>query len=91
MRDTAERVEPVKAGTVKLVGTNKELIVSRVMKLIENQTHYNTSDRVNNPNGDGNACKRVVNKIILNKGFMAVLIYDLSQLNFDIIPIRNFI
>jgi len=40
MRDTTERPEAVEAGTVKLVGTNKELIVSEATKLIEDSEYY---------------------------------------------------
>ena len=61
MRDTTERPEAVEAGTVKLVGTNKDLIVSEVTKLIENFDYYNKMSKANNPYGDGKASERIVN------------------------------
>jgi UDP-N-acetylglucosamine 2-epimerase (non-hydrolysing) len=61
MRDTTERPEAVEAGTVILVGTNKENIVSNVSKLIENETLYKKMSYAHNPYGDGNASKKIVN------------------------------
>jgi len=60
MRDTTERPEALDAGTVKLVGTNHDLIISEVSKLLDNQTEYNKMSRAVNPYGDGNASKRIV-------------------------------
>jgi UDP-N-acetylglucosamine 2-epimerase (non-hydrolysing) len=60
MRDTTERPEAVEAGTVKLVGTNTELIVSEISKLLEDKTYYESMSRANNPYGDGKACERIV-------------------------------
>ncbi len=60
MRDTTERPEAVTAGTVQLVGANKENIISGVQGLIDNQTFYNKMTKLHNPYGDGKA----VNKII---------------------------
>lgn len=60
MRDTTERPEAVEAGTVKLVGTDQDLIVSEVSKLIEDKEYYNVMSRANNPYGDGKACERIV-------------------------------
>ena len=59
MRDTTERPEAVEAGTVKLVGTNYDLIVSEVSKLLDNETYYNSMAQANNPYGDGKACVRI--------------------------------
>jgi UDP-N-acetylglucosamine 2-epimerase (non-hydrolysing) len=59
MRDTTERPEALKAGTVKLVGTNYELIVSEVSRLLDNETYYNSMAQANNPYGDGQACERI--------------------------------
>ena len=59
MRDTTERPEAVNAGPVKLVGTNKDLIVSEVIKLIENTEYYNKMSKANNPYGDGKASLRI--------------------------------
>jgi len=64
MRDTTERPEAVNAGTVKLVGTNKDLIVSEVTKLIENSDYYNKMSKANNPYGDGKASERIVKEIL---------------------------
>ena len=63
MRDTTERPEALTAGTVKLVGTNHNLIISEVSKLLDNQTEYNKMSRAVNPYGDGKACKRIVSAL----------------------------
>lgn len=63
MRKTTERPEAVVAGTVKLVGTDKELIVEQVSKLIEDKEYYNKISLANNPYGDGNASKLIVEEI----------------------------
>jgi UDP-N-acetylglucosamine 2-epimerase (non-hydrolysing) len=60
MRDTTERPEAVEAGTVKLVGTNKEMIIKEAQKLINNQEEYNKMSKAHNPYGDGKACERIV-------------------------------
>ncbi|NBL00658.1 MAG: UDP-N-acetylglucosamine 2-epimerase (non-hydrolyzing) [Erysipelotrichia bacterium] len=60
MRDTTERPEAVEAGTVKLVGTNKESIINEAQKLLDNQNEYNTMAKAHNPYGDGKACERIV-------------------------------
>ncbi|OTG85175.1 non-hydrolyzing UDP-N-acetylglucosamine 2-epimerase [Acinetobacter sp. ANC 4648] len=59
MRDTTERPEAVEAGTVKLVGTNTELIKSEVKRLLDDATEYNKMSELHNPYGDGQACKRI--------------------------------
>ena len=64
MRDTTERPEAVDAGTVKLVGTDKNRIVSAVHELLTNPAEYQKMSRAHNPYGDGKACERIVNKII---------------------------
>ena len=61
MRDTTERPEGVKAGTLKLVGTDEEVIYSNFKKLLENEMTYKTMSQANNPYGDGFACKRIAN------------------------------
>jgi len=63
MRNTTERPEALEAGTVKLVGTNRELIIEQVSKLIENQNYYNEMSRANNPYGDGLASKRIIEQL----------------------------
>ena len=60
MRDTTERPEAVDAGTVRLVGTNAELIVSQVNLLLTNSNEYQKMSRAHNPYGDGLACGRIV-------------------------------
>lgn len=56
MRDTTERPEAVKAGTVKLVGTDYNQIVGNVEKLLTDEAAYAEMSRANNPYGDGKAC-----------------------------------
>jgi UDP-N-acetylglucosamine 2-epimerase (non-hydrolysing) len=60
MRDTTERPEAVDAGTVKLVGTNYDLIVSETSRLLDDQEYYNSMAEANNPYGDGLACERII-------------------------------
>lgn len=59
MRDTTERPEAVEAGTVILVGTDKGKIVDNVLDLLVNTDRYAAMSRIENPYGDGNACKRI--------------------------------
>ena len=63
MRDTTERPEALDAGTVKLVGTDYDKIVSEVSMLLENQEYYDTMSKAVNPYGDGLACGRIVNAL----------------------------
>tara|TARA_R110000850_G_scaffold271031_2_gene404827 strand:+ start:223073 stop:224203 length:1131 start_codon:yes stop_codon:yes gene_type:complete len=60
MRNTTERPEAVEAGTVILVGTNTDKIVSETEKLLKDKTHYETLSKTHNPYGDGKACDRIV-------------------------------
>ena len=60
MRNTTERPEALEAGTVKLVGTDKILIIKEVTSLLTDTTYYNTMSKANNPYGDGLASKRIV-------------------------------
>jgi len=60
MRDTTERPEALEAGTVKLVGTDYDKIVSEVSMLLENKEYYDTMSKAVNPYGDGLACGRIV-------------------------------
>ncbi len=60
MRDTTERPEALEAGTVKLVGTNYDKIVTEVSALLDNQAYYDTMSKAVNPYGDGKACGRIV-------------------------------
>ena len=60
MRDTTERPEAVEAGTVLLVGTNEELIVSKALNLLNNNDDFEKMSKLHNPYGDGLASKRIV-------------------------------
>ena len=60
MRNTTERPEAVEAGTVKLVGTDYDLIVSEVSKLLDDPAYYNAMAQATNPYGDGLASKRII-------------------------------
>lgn len=60
MRDNTERPEAVVAGTVKLIGTNEETIVSEVTRLIEDSQHFADMAMAVNPYGDGKAAARTV-------------------------------
>ena len=59
MRDTTERPEGIKAGTLKLVGTDEEVIYSNFKLLLENKEAYDAMSKASNPYGDGFACKRI--------------------------------
>lgn len=63
MRNTTERPEALSAGTVKLVGTDYNLIVKEVCRLIEDNTYYDKMSKAVNPYGDGMACKRIVDAL----------------------------
>ena len=60
MRETTERPEAVDAGTVSLVGTEVELIVSQVSMLLTNSSEYQKMSKAHNPYGDGQACLRIL-------------------------------
>ncbi len=64
MRDTTERPEAVDAGTVKLVGTDSDLIVRETMALLDDNTAYETMSRAHNPYGDGRAAQRIHDAIV---------------------------
>lgn len=61
MRDTTERPEALEAGTVKLVGTDFNKIVTEVSALLDDQVYYETMSKAQNPYGDGKASERIVN------------------------------
>lgn len=63
MRDTTERPEAVEAGTVILVGTDKENIIFHANNLLRNCEYYNSMSKLKNPYGDGKACVRIVDFI----------------------------
>ncbi len=60
MRDTTERPEALKSGTVHLVGTNHDLIVNEVSTLLDDPVAYEKMSKAVNPYGDGKACSRIV-------------------------------
>mgnify|MGYP003623272528 CR=1 FL=1 len=60
MRDTTERPEALEAGTVKLVGTDYDKIVSEVSKLLDDVQVYDKMSKAVNPYGDGKACERII-------------------------------
>ncbi len=64
MRDTTERPEAVDAGTVKLVGTDADLIVRETNKLLDNRVAYEVMARAHNPYGDGLASQRIRDAIL---------------------------
>ena len=59
MRDTTERPEGINAGTLKLVGTDEELIYQEFKRLLTDKAEYEKMSRASNPYGDGFACKRI--------------------------------
>jgi UDP-N-acetylglucosamine 2-epimerase (non-hydrolysing) len=63
MRDTTERPEALEAGTVKLVGTDMQVIIEEAQKLLDNDEAYEKMSRAHNPYGDGKACEKIVNFI----------------------------
>ncbi len=63
MRDTTERPEGVAAGTAKLVGTNKDVILYEAGRLLDDQDHYRDMARAHNPFGDGKASGRIADII----------------------------
>jgi UDP-N-acetylglucosamine 2-epimerase (non-hydrolysing) len=60
MREVTERPEAVEAGTVKMVGTDKEKIISSIDELLNNPILYQQMSLAHNPYGDGKACERIV-------------------------------
>lgn len=59
MRDTTERPEGIAAGTLKLVGTNEDVIYREFKKLLNDKAEYDKMSKASNPYGDGFACKRI--------------------------------
>ena len=60
MRDTTERPEGIEAGTLKLVGTDEDVIYQNFKQLLEDQSEYKKMSNASNPYGDGFASKRIV-------------------------------
>ena len=69
LRDTTERPEAVSAGTVKLIGTAYEDVLRETNLLLDDAAHYLRMAEAVNPYGDGEACARIVNRILREFGF----------------------
>ncbi|AFU20102.1 non-hydrolyzing UDP-N-acetylglucosamine 2-epimerase [Actinobacillus suis] len=63
MRETTERPEAIKAGTVRLVGTDTRKIIAEVERLLQDKNAYQAMVQAHNPYGDGQACQRIVTAI----------------------------
>ena len=59
-RNSSERPEGIKAGTVKVIGTDIQLIINEVQKLLEHKTEYKKMSRSHNPYGDGKSAMKIV-------------------------------
>lgn len=70
LRDTTERPEAVKAGTVKIVGTHMDIILKLSNELITNREEYDKMSNSVNPYGDGKASQRIVDNILFNFGYI---------------------
>ena len=68
MRDTTERPEAITAGTVKLVGTSFDKIVTSANTLLTDQSAYNEMSFAHNPYGDGKACQRIIEGLASARG-----------------------
>lgn len=66
MRDTTERPEGIKAGTLKLVGTTEEVIYKNFKLLLEDKNEYDKMSKASNPYGDGHACERIADILVKN-------------------------
>jgi UDP-N-acetylglucosamine 2-epimerase (non-hydrolysing) len=69
LRDTTERPEAVEAGTVKLIGTERNRVYSEMRLLLDNQREYDNMAGACNPYGDGKAAERIVKAILHHYGF----------------------
>lgn len=63
MRDTTERPEGIEAGTLKLVGTQEQMIYESFTELLDDKAAYETMAHASNPYGDGHACERIADII----------------------------
>ena len=68
MRDTTERPEGIEAGTLKLVGTDEEVIYREFKKLLTDKEEYEKMSKASNPYGDGFACKRIADVLVKDFG-----------------------
>ena len=67
MRNTTERPEGIEAGTLKLVGTEENVIYSEFSKLLIDNNEYEKMSKASNPYGDGHACERIANILEFGK------------------------
>ena len=70
MRNITERPEGIAAGTLKLVGTEEDIIYQEFSKLLTDQDAYKAMSHASNPYGDGHACERIAD--ILEKGYTEI-------------------
>ena len=68
LRDTTERPEGIEAGTLKLVGTDEEIIYNETKKLLTNKEEYDKMSKASNPYGDGHTSERIADAIIKKFG-----------------------
>ena len=68
LRDTTERPEGLKAGTVRLVGTNFDRIVESASRLLSDDAEYRRMSEAVNPYGDGKACGRILQALLFLSG-----------------------
>ena len=78
LRNETERPEAVEAGTVKIVGTNKEVIIKEATKLLTDSFEYSKMSKAANPYGDGNSCDRIVEAIRYYYGLTKKRVKDLN-------------
>jgi len=64
LRDTTERPEGIKAGTLKLTGTSEEIIYKEAKELLTNKASYDKMSKASNPYGDGHASERIADAIV---------------------------
>jgi len=72
MRETTERPEALEAGTVKLVGTNKQMIVDETMRLLNNSEAYQKMAYAHNPYGDGSASEKIMEALISHENIASL-------------------
>ncbi|TWD92395.1 UDP-N-acetylglucosamine 2-epimerase [Neobacillus bataviensis] len=79
LRDTTERPEGVEAGTLKLAGTEEEVIFNLADELLSNTEVHDSMSKASNPYGDGNASKRIVEAILYYKNIIKTRPNDLGE------------
>ncbi len=79
LRNTSERPEGVKAGTLKLAGTEEETIFNLADELLTNKAEYDKMAKASNPYGDGQASKRIVEAILYHTGVLENKPQDIGE------------